>query len=67
MDLLWVVPLVVLSLGAVTIVALLRGAADDGRALMAEISHFGELHIALARVNQELVRSRAIVDDLRDR
>jgi cytochrome c-type biogenesis protein CcmH/NrfF len=67
MDVLWVVPVVVLALGAVAIVALVRGAAEEGRALMADISRFGELHIALARVNRELVRTRTIVDELRDR
>jgi cytochrome c-type biogenesis protein CcmH/NrfF len=67
MDVLWVVPVVVLALGAVAIVALVRGAAEEGRALMADISRFGELHIALARVNRELVRSRRIVDELRNR
>jgi len=64
-EVLWVVPVVVLALGAVALVALIRGTADEGRQLMAEVSRFGELHVALTRVNQELVRSRAIVEDLR--
>jgi cytochrome c-type biogenesis protein CcmH/NrfF len=67
MDVLWVVPVLVLVFGAIAIVALVRGTADESRALMAEVSRFGELHIALARVNQELVRSRTIVEDLRQR
>ncbi len=67
MDVIWVVPVVVLALGALAIVALARGAAEEGRALMAEISRFGELHLALTKVNRELVRTRDIVEELRDR
>ena len=67
MDVLWVVPAVAVVLGSVTLVVLMRGAAEEGRALMAQVSRFGELHVALGRVNQELVRSRAIIEDLHPR
>jgi hypothetical protein len=64
-SVLWVVPVVVLTLGTVGLIVLIRGAAGEGRALLEQISRFGELHVALTKVNQELVRSRAIVEDLR--
>jgi hypothetical protein len=67
MAVLWVVPVLAVLLGAVALAVLARGAAHEGRALMGEISRFGELHVALERVNHELVRSRAVVEELRPR
>lgn len=67
MEVLWVVPVLVLAFGAVAIVALLRSTADEGRSLRAEIIRFGELHVALTRVNQELARSRSLGEGLRSR
>jgi hypothetical protein len=67
MGVLWVVPVVAVVLGGVTLTVLMRGAAEEGRALMEQVSRFGELHVALGRVNQELIKSRAIVEDLHSR
>jgi cytochrome c-type biogenesis protein CcmH/NrfF len=64
-EILWVVPVVVLALGALALTILIRNAAEEGRALAAQINRFGELHVALQRVNQELRRSRLLVEELR--
>jgi hypothetical protein len=61
MSVLWLVPVAVLVLGTVTIAAMIRGVGQEGRALVAEVARFGEIHLAMARVNDELTRSRAIV------
>lgn len=67
MELVWVVPVVVLSVGAVGIVALLRESAGAARQLASEVARFGELHVVLARVRAELVRGAATSRDLRNR
>ncbi len=54
-----------LAFGTLALVILVRDAAEEGRALVSQINRFGELHLALQRVNQELRRSRVLVEDLR--
>jgi cytochrome c-type biogenesis protein CcmH/NrfF len=52
-SLVWVVPFVVLLVGAAAVVALLRGTVDCARELGMEIARFGELHASVARVRAE--------------
>lgn len=67
MDLVWVVPIMVVLVGAVGIFALLREAASSAHDLVAEVARFGELHVVLARVRTELVRGAATTRDLHNR
>jgi hypothetical protein len=52
----WVVPALVASLGALAVSLLARGAAEEARELGREVARFGELHVALTRVRAELRR-----------
>ena len=63
----WVVPFLVVTIGAMAIVALLRATAESARELAAEVARFGELHASLDRVHRELQRGTASVSRLRDR
>jgi hypothetical protein len=65
MTVLWAVPVLALVLGTVTLTVLVRGAADEARALMAQVSGGGELHVALSGVSDGLVETRRIIGDLR--
>jgi hypothetical protein len=67
MALLWVVPVMVLLVGAAAIVALVRPTADTARELVGEVARFGELHVALARVRTEIVRGTNGARGLRSR
>ena len=67
MSPLWIVPTAVIGLGAVALAALLRGVTEEARALTSEVARFGELHVSLAKVRSEVVRSRAITGDLRSK
>ena len=49
----WAIPVVVLTIGGAAVFALLRGASDSARDLMAEIARFGEMHAALGRLRSE--------------
>jgi len=61
MSVLWLLPVAVLVLGTVTIAAMIRGVGQEGRALVAEVARFGEIHLAMARVNHELARTRVAI------
>lgn len=67
MSPIWVVPLFVLALGAVALVALLRGSAEAARQLASEISRFGELQASMARVASEAQQGRAALRRHRER
>jgi hypothetical protein len=64
-DLIWVVPVIVLLVGAVAIVALLRETMGSAKDLGSEIARFGELHVRLARVRTDIVRGADTLRDLR--
>jgi hypothetical protein len=46
----WVVPVLVLAIGAVALMALLRATADAARELGQELARFGEVQTAVNRV-----------------
>jgi hypothetical protein len=58
MSPLWIVPTVVIGVGAIALTALLRGAGEEARALTQEVARFGELHVALSKVRAEVARTR---------
>jgi cytochrome c-type biogenesis protein CcmH/NrfF len=65
--LLWVVPVMVLLVGAAAMVSVVRQTTDTARELVDEVVRFGELHVALARVRSEIVRGTNGARGLRGR
>jgi hypothetical protein len=63
----WIVPALVVLLGSAAIVALVRGTSESARELGAEIARFGELHVALARVRDQIHEAGQTVQHLRER
>lgn len=67
MTAVWLVPILVLLFGGAAMVALLRTTRESARELGAEVARFGELHVALARLRDDVRVSGRIVNEIRDR
>jgi hypothetical protein len=63
----WVVPFLAVIFGGAAMVALLRGTAESAKELRSEVARFGELHVALARLRNEVQTSGRVIRDIRDR
>jgi hypothetical protein len=57
MSTLWIVPVAVMSMGAVAMLVLIRAAGEEARELGREVARFGELQTSVIRVRQELQRT----------
>jgi hypothetical protein len=67
MNAVWIVPALVVLVGGAAIVALVRGTTDSARELGAEIARFGELHVAMARVRDQIHEAGQTLQHLRER
>ena len=65
MNPVWVVPVVVAVVGTATVALLLRQAAREAQQLRMGLVRFGEVRLALARVRDETVVTRAALDAVR--